>query len=653
MISRRWILSFCVAMTTSLLSAMSFEATNDTLPVDSNATGMLPSIFRWPNSTIGVNGYYRFWGTYQREQHPYQLTSAIGSTALPTNLFIGDDAQLPNLWLNVSGSAPGGARWGFDLRVFQFLNGQISDSYGKQVADSLRPNVRYPLGGIPLGGNLGAMLGGTVYGDFRTKKGQWNTTIGGIQWVNISDLTMASFRGYNRFMLFERNPWDPMGAGINGRYKQYFEQGSIDQDQRWGNRAFQGVVIQGSGLPAGLSVLGLVGKTELNGGFNGIPNFSYGGRVMSKISQNHSISINSINQQSYTDSLAKTSYGLNVHTLEFSSRFGPLWVKGEVGAGRYFSPQHHKGFEGLGQIKIAQEIKKLKTRIEIHAFQIGSNIVNNNGVYWNTSVAEYRVNDIPAGSVGSSAVLQPFGSSMVRVGQMTNNRRGVNFNLETSLKSFKISGGIGSSAEIKPAAGIITVGHPVNQFTRSRFWRWNFPSGVGPYGRYSDIYRDVYQTVNLSDDSMGVVVHKKFFNSAEIQLKYSGKIGGKDFYVFSLFQANSASRIWSPITITDERAYVRQYSSEMEVFARISRTIMITGYLGYERTLGNYRTDISDETYQPLNQFGRGTGVGCDIELSKSTKLYLRHRWYSFHDVSFIQDRFGGTETILELKVFF
>lgn len=652
--TNRWIIALLWSAIATLAQAGDcVTIAQDTLSNDSSETGMFPKLFRWPNSTIGVSGYYRFWATYQREQHPYPLTSAAGNTALPTNLFIGDDAQLPNLWLNVTGSAPGGARWGFDLRVFQFLNGQISSAYGQQVADSLRPNVRYPLGGVPLGGNLGAMLGGTVYGDFRTKKGRWNATIGGIQWVNISDLTMASFRGYNRFMLFERNPWDPMGAGINGRYKQYFEQGSIDQDQRWGNRAFQGIVIQGSELIGNLSVMGIAGKTELNGGFSGIQSFSYGGKIQGKFLGEQSFSLNTINQQSYTDSLATTSYGLNVHTLELSIKFGKFLLRSEAGAGRYFSPKHTKGFDALGQLKLSGDFKNIRSRLEIHAFRIGENIVNNNGVYWNTSVAEYRVNDIPAGSVGSSAVLQPFGSSMVRVGQMTNNRQGLNINLETSLKSFKLSGGIGSSAELKPAAAIITVGHPVNQFTRSRFWRWSFPAGVGPYGRYSDIYRDVYQTVNLSDDSMGVVIHKKFFNSAEVQLKYSGKIGGKEFYVFSLFQANSASRVWSPITITDERAYVRQYSSEMEVFAKLSKIFMLTGYLGFERTLGNYRTDINEETFRPLNQYGRGTGVGFDIELSKTTKLYLRHRWYSFYDKSFVLDRFGGTETILELKAFF
>jgi len=175
-------------------------------------------------------------------------------------------------------------------------------------------------------------------------------------------------------------------------------------------------------------------------------------------------------------------------------------------------------------------------------------------VFWNTARSEYRVNDIPAGSVGSSALLQPFGSSMVRVGQMTNNRQGLDLNVEASVKKLKFSGGVGFSSEIDPAAAVITYSHPVNQFTRSRFWRWNFPAGVGPYNRYSDIFRDAYETVNLSDDSSGVVVNKKHFADMEGQFQYSTKLAGKELFIFSLLQMNTAQRDFSPVVVTSEKA---------------------------------------------------------------------------------------------------
>ena len=212
--------------------------------------------------SLQVSGFYRFFATYQRQLDPYLLNPIIGDTALPRNLFIGDDSQLPNLQLNVSAKTSDKTFWSFDLMMFQFLNGVIGTSYSKQVPDSLRPDIQRPLLGTRLGGNLGLLLGINMSGNFKTDVGNINVTVGGIQWYAMSDLTMASFKGYNRFMLFERNPWDPMGKNLHDRYNQFFEEGSISQDTRWGNRAFQGVVIKGSNMPGRTSFDFLLGKTE-------------------------------------------------------------------------------------------------------------------------------------------------------------------------------------------------------------------------------------------------------------------------------------------------------------------------------------------------------------------------------------------------------
>ncbi|MFM7234661.1 MAG: hypothetical protein ACKOZM_08720, partial [Flavobacteriales bacterium] len=286
----------------------------DTIEKTYYTPGLSPSEFRKPQGSVQVNGFYRFFATYTQQQLPYTLTSALGDTVLPRSLFIGDDAQLPNLLMNVSGQLPGGSSWGFDLRWFQFLNGNIGTSYGKQIPDSLRPDIQYPLGTVALGGNLGGMLGMTLYGNFKTKFGSWSTSVGGIQWLAVSDLTFASWKGYNRFMLFERNPWDPMGKSVTNRYKQYYDQGSIDQDARWGNRAFQGAVLNGTQLPGNMSCMIMVGKTEQNGGFVQIPNYAYGGRIRKNFRGNSFISINT---RQYTDSLAKEQFGSSIFTTEF------------------------------------------------------------------------------------------------------------------------------------------------------------------------------------------------------------------------------------------------------------------------------------------------------------------------------------------------
>jgi len=625
------------------------QAGRDSL--DNHYVGLLPRKEPSGIKGIQVNGFYRFFATYTRQYNGYPLSSALGDTLLPRSLFIGDDAQLPNLLLNISGNLKDGSSWGMDVQMFQFLNGSIGTSYGKQVADSLRPNIQFPMGSLRLGGNLGAMLGMTLYGNFKTKWGSWSTSIGGIQWVAISDLTMSSFRGYNRFMLFERNPWDPMGKNITGRYQQYFEQGSIDQDNRWGNRAFQGAVINGT-LPGNFSTMLMAGKTEMNGGFVRTPNYTIGGKVK-YTGKAGFIAINGIGARNYTDSLAQESFGSNVITTEFFVRLGKHTVKGEVGVGNYFSPLHQLKPGELVQIKYNTPVYFKKLSFEATYYRISPRVVNNAALYWNTTVREYSTNEIPAGSVGSSSLLVPFASSMTRLGQFTNNRTGFNLNFQWEGKNWKWNGGLGSGAEIEKTVGSISVGNPVNQFTRSRFWRWNFPANVGPYNRYSDIYRDVYQTIQLSDDSSGVTLYKKYFNNAELQVKHHRLIGNHDWYVFALFQANSCGREWSPITVTSEKAYVRQYSAEWETYCRLTQRLMINAYYGYERTIGNYLTNINEETFRPMNQFGLGWGYGVDIDLGKNARLYLRNRYFSFEDKSFPLDKFQGSEWTVELKAFF
>ncbi len=613
--------------------------------------GVYPKKEAKGTKNIQVNGFYRFYSTFTVNQLPYQLTSALGDVVKQRSLFIGDDAQLPNLLINVSGNLKNGSSWGMDVRMFQFLNGQIGTSYGSQVADSLRPDVQNPLASNTLGKNLGTMLGMTLYGNFKTKFGSWSTRIGGIQWIAISDLTMSSFKGYNRFILFERNPWDPLGRNIMGRYQQYFQQGSIDQDNRWGNRAFQGAVVEGQ-LPKSYSVMALVGKTELNGGFNKTPNYSWGGKLKKDFSWG-STAINTLNAKNFTDSLAQVSFGSYVVTHELIARIKGYQIKSELGGGKYYSPKNNKGWGELMQVKLSTPTYKNGFSAELTGYRISPKVVNNVALYWNTATPEYAVNNIPAGSVGSASLLQPFASAMTRLGQVTNNRQGVNLNFQWVKKNWHWSGGVGSSKEIERVSNQITIGHPVNQLVRSRMWRWNFPSQVGPYNRYSDIYRDVYQTITLSDDSSGVVVYDKYFNNAELQVKHSSMLFDRPLYFFGLFQAQSCSRMWSPIVVTTEKAYVRQYSSELELYYALMQRCVLSFYGGIERTLGNYNTNIDEESFRPMNQFGKGYGVGLDFDLGKNARLYVRQRWFEFEDKSFAKDHFAGKELSVELKAFF
>ena len=155
--------------------------------------------------------------------------------------------------------------------------------------------------------------------------------------------------------------------------------------------------------------------------------------------------------------------------------------------------------------------------------------------------------------------------------------------MEYTLGDFKFNIGLAAQAELEPISSVITYGHPVNQLTRSRMWRWLFLQ-KGPYQRYSVIYRDVYETVNLFDDSSGVVINKKFFSVFEPQVKYHSKVFGKNIYLFYLGYYSSVQRSFSAFTVTSEEAYIRQYANELEAYLELGDRILISGYAGYERT---------------------------------------------------------------------
>jgi hypothetical protein len=105
--------------------------------------------------------------------------------------------------------------------------------------------------------------------------------------------------------------------------------------------------------------------------------------------------------------------------------------------------------------------------------------------------------------------------------------------------------------------------------------------------------------------------------------------------------------------VFDESAYLRVYSHQLENYYNIHSKLVLAQYLGWERVIGNYSTQVDIDSERPRNQEGIAIGFGLDYMLAKNTGLYLRHRWFSFEDRSFALDKFSGHETTLELKIYF
>lgn len=577
---------------------------------------------------FSISGYYRFITNIRNLSDPYPELKNN-----PKNIFVGDDSQIPQLMLNITGKPT-------DKTTF------LTDFYmwSPMMGGGTVENVK--------GLNLGVSLLGT----HSTSVGNFKVLAGGINWYSLSPMTFFTNKGYNRYSIFERNPWDPNTKSVDSRYNDFYNNGALNQDRRWGQQAFQGIILEGNDLPKGFSAVFMYGKTQLNGGFAPLPNSSIGGRVKKDFGNNY-LSFNTFNNVTTSDSIKNIPLGFNMHTLEFLWHIKKVKVTGEVGMGRFYSATYNRGWGESVSLNVLLPKEYTGIPLELHAYQISPKVINNSSVFWNSSIREANpgaTTSTGTGSSGTQVLLVPFASSMVQVGQMTNNRRGIELNGEFNLGKIKGSFGNSISEEIENISSQVTYSHPTNNLALSRFWRWGFPANVGPYKNLTKVYRGVFETLSLTDvDRTGKPLNKKRFNTMELNLKYNNKIFKRDFYLYYLLTMASLQKNLSPITVFTEKAYLRTYYHQLEFYYKIVPKVMWANYAGYERIIANYDTKVNTTSRRPKNQTGFSYATGLDVMMSKNAGLYIRQRWFTYKDTSFELDHYKGTETTVEIKIFF
>lgn len=584
--------------------------------------GLFPKQAKEALSSVQIGGYYRFFTNFRKLNEAYPHLAANRN-----NIFVGDDSQIPELMLNITGNTSARTQFGTDLFLWSPMTG------AGQVE-----NVK------------GLNLGVSLYGQFSTNQGSFSIRTGGINWFMLSPFTFQSNKGYNRYSIYERNPWDPNTAQIDGRYNDFYASGAINQDQRWGNQAFQGLIVEGAQLPHRLSFSTMVGRTQLDGGNSPVPNFSYGGKLKKEFAGNTNyIAFNTFNNRSQTDSVKANYAGFNMGTLEFQYLWNGYQVYGEMGLGRRFNEAEKTKFGEALSLKITRKVAD-RFPVEMHLYRISPEIFNNSSIFINSSIQQTTQRN-----AANQPVLMPVSSAIVPVGQITNNRQGVELNAQLDFGRFKNNIGYSNSMELENLSTQITYSHPFNNLALSRFWRWDFPSEVGPYNQLNKIYRSVFETLTLTElDSTGrAPLYRKFFNSIEINSKYKTTLAGKELYIFYLGTFNSAQNQWSPITQFSEKALIRTYDHQAEMYWKLTDKLVWNNYASFERIIANYSTAVDVKTRRPKNQHGFSFATGFDRQLSKHVGLYVRQRWMYYKDTSFELDRYKGWETTIELKAFF
>lgn len=596
--------------------------------LEPNPVGNFPKMEPSRLRTLNANGFFRQFMTYRHLPGNYAYLPT--GQMLPREFFVGDDSQLPTLMVNITGKTRPGATFGMDLFAFQFLDNPGRPAYGVQG---------------DLGGHLLLNLGMNVYATLPTALGPLSVKLGGIHWEEMTDLTMGAYTGYNRYMLFDRNPWDPIGTTPFARYKRYIEAGSVNQEMRWGKRAFVGGVVDWTGLPYGQKVKVLVGKNEQNGGFDRRPNGAWGGQYQLPLGK-LLFSAQSMQQRSYQDTLLTQPFGSGAATGKLSYTGGSWTASAEGGYGYYYSEDNGSSGGLVAQMRAS---KRLGTRWQLlfHGHALHPGAVNNASAAVNGSVQEAAVNQIPAGQAGSQAVLNPVGPSLLGFAQLANNRFGADLNAVYRIKHVFLTGGFSATRQWEAGGSTFAFGHPVNALTRSRFYRWGFPQAVGPYGRTNVLYRSTYELLDFKVP-LDQPLH---FSQWEVQALYSIPVGNAEIAFNHLARAHSAQLQPSLLYVRPD-AVLRQYSSENEVYLKTSDRFTWVGCASADATLGSLKTNYN-ATGRPIDQRGWALGLGFDCWAADNAQIFFRHKAFGFADRSFELDAFRGTETTVELKLFF
>ena len=638
--------------------------------IDSSSTNFqsTPITIKDPISNIRMGGYFRFLGYVRNFQEMYDLdvpTYYSGEYPQSTTIGIGTGYREPMMMLSISGKANKNVNIGTDLMLNSPFNGTFDNN------------------------SVAMYLGTNLYSTINSDYGKFGVHAGGIKWYRQSKLTVWAEEGYLRYSLFERAPYDPLSKEVSERYSKYYDKGSISQDLRFGNVAFQGVTLTGSGIEgpssSTFSFQSIIGKTQHNIGeivSFGKDDYCTGLRINNDIGNGSNFALNYFTSITATDSVKNNFRQFSIQSLEFNFKLKKLRFTGEGGIGSYEShiTEKESGEVFVINLDIPKEYSWIPFKLQYS--RIAPEAVNVNSSFKNTSVVEL-VHSAKVEEGADATIMTSFGGPINNLGYLANNREGFSLNTEFKIGDLSVSGGFGFYSELERINGNFSYSHKTNGLMLSRIAY--FSSGYGPYKQFNSYYRGVFENVNVSDsiyvndstlissgylDTNGLPLFDKFYCSSDLHLKYKTRVFGKNLYLFSLLNYNTAQDFFSILPVTNSSAFIRHFSQQFDLCYELNKTTTFVFKYGIERVLGNKYTDIDDTdpypddatwgvtedyipSYKPRDQFGNLLGFGFDIKLNEGAYLFLRHAAFHYYDKNFSATNIKGSESTIELKINF
>jgi len=605
-----------------------------TLPIPSSAAGVMPL------KKINVSGYYRFFGINRNLQQPFVVIPGNPYASAPAYILgTGDVYRDPPLMLlNLSVQPTSKTFIGMDYALYHNFSGTPGTS------------------SVNL--NLGINLTGSVQTDI----GKFTAHMGGINWVDVSGMVFSSFIGYQRYSIYERWPWE--GNAITyDRASNYYEYGNISRDMRFGMQPFKGLLVDGAELPGNVSFRFLYGTTPAQAfTTNGIPSYTMGGRVRKKY-ENHTFGFNGMDYKLFVDSLGKEQAGIQLYTFSYDFEHKDWVIAAEFGRGQLYSQVQQKGWGEAARISIKTPAKATFFPIEVEAFYLSPTFINYYGNFLsaNTNIVSAGSLNQNGSTLGGSGGISNFAGSITDVGQVSNNRKGLSLNAWFNLsKTTKLNIGNMSSMEVESVGRELAFGHKINSLPFSRFTP--FTNNVGSYNNWTSYFRGFSQVMHVTDtNNLGMPKSLLGFNMLQVQLKQKVNIPILPFYVLYVGSFGSAQEGFNFLPVFNNQALLRTYYHELDAIFMLGKDLSLVSTFGKEYIKGgaglnrgdNVDGKVGSVANDPVNQEGTLFGLGLDYRISRNTYFYIRRRWFEQVDKSFVLDNIKGTETTIELKLYF
>lgn len=504
---------------------------------------------------------------------------------------------------------------------------------------------------LGLGGDSARQMGVRQFlkfeGNTTTQLGKLHLVAGGgSNWVSMSPLTLS--RKEFRIEPFEKIPWD-WYTNSPKKYFNYQKKATIRTDERFGQAATQGFSAQFSDMPANFGLLLFYGKTNrnLSPNFADFPMNTFTTRINNNVSEKSNVGLNFYKQFGHTDRINAIRDQRQILTTDITYKTPTVFINAEIGGGGIVNPLTNDKWETGEAINIRMRFAKSVTKIplSLNFYDIHHNVVSQESAGFNSNVKA------PSGGVTRNIEFDGnmFVNILQEVDMVSNNRLGTVLRLDETVGRLKIEFGNALSVEKENLYDTITIQHRVNSFSRSRFTP--FGSSVGPYQRIRNRFMRSYETLGVTDS---VSNYKKGFNMLDLTLKYKlGNRRKKGLILVNYVSAGSVGEGLKVIPGLSDASFYRQFYEEFSAYYVVRRNLVLMGFVGFEKLIGNNRTIVSAVNGKPLDQSGKGFGVGVDWDFIKNGGLFIRHKWFSHSDENFVLDTFKGQETSLEIKIFF